>query len=55
VEGFSTPAKRSDRVILEANTEYWDRERFPAPAVLIKELLDQGFKTVAIVDPGKSP
>jgi alpha-glucosidase len=30
----------------------WDRERFPAPAVLIKELLDQGFKTVAIVDPG---
>jgi ABC-type transport system substrate-binding protein len=29
VEGFSTPEKRSDRVILEANTAYWDRERFP--------------------------
>jgi peptide/nickel transport system substrate-binding protein len=29
VEGFSTPDKRSDRVVLEANTEYWDRSRFP--------------------------
>jgi alpha-glucosidase len=30
----------------------WDRERFPAPAVLIRELGEQGFKVVAIVDPG---
>ncbi len=29
----------------------WDRERFPAPAVLLKELEEQGFKTVAILDP----
>jgi alpha-glucosidase len=30
----------------------WDRERFPAPAILIKELSEQGFKVVAILDPG---
>jgi peptide/nickel transport system substrate-binding protein len=29
VEGFSTPEKRSDRVVLEANTDYWDHSRFP--------------------------
>lgn len=29
VEGFSLPDKRSDRVILEANLNYWDRTRFP--------------------------
>ena len=29
VEGFSTPDKRSDQVILEANLEYWDASRFP--------------------------
>jgi peptide/nickel transport system substrate-binding protein len=29
VEGFSTPDKRSDRVVLEAYTDYWDRSRFP--------------------------
>jgi peptide/nickel transport system substrate-binding protein len=29
VEGFSTPDKRSDRVVLEANTNYWDRNRIP--------------------------
>ncbi len=30
----------------------WDREKFPAPAVLLSELADQGFKVVAILDPG---
>jgi alpha-glucosidase len=30
----------------------WDRDRFPAPAVLIRELTDQGFKTVASLSPG---
>lgn len=30
----------------------WDSQHFPAPAVLLSELGDQGFKTVAIVDPG---
>jgi peptide/nickel transport system substrate-binding protein len=29
VEGFSTPEKRTGRVILEANTKYWDRSRMP--------------------------
>jgi peptide/nickel transport system substrate-binding protein len=29
VEGFSTPEKRSDRVVLEANTSYWDKSRSP--------------------------
>jgi alpha-glucosidase len=30
----------------------WDREKFPAPAILISELAEQGFKVVAIIDPG---
>jgi peptide/nickel transport system substrate-binding protein len=29
VEGVSTPTQRSDRVVLEANLEYWDPTRFP--------------------------
>jgi peptide/nickel transport system substrate-binding protein len=29
VEGLSIPGKRSDRVVLEANTDYWDHSRFP--------------------------
>jgi ABC-type transport system substrate-binding protein len=29
VEGFSIPGNRSDRVVLEANTDYWDPRRFP--------------------------
>jgi peptide/nickel transport system substrate-binding protein len=29
VEGFSLPARRSDRIVLEANLEYWDAKRFP--------------------------
>ncbi len=29
VEGVSTPDKRSDRVVLEANLEYWDLRRYP--------------------------
>jgi peptide/nickel transport system substrate-binding protein len=29
VEGFSTPDKRSDRVVLEANPDYWDTNRLP--------------------------
>ncbi|HVO42851.1 MAG TPA: TIM-barrel domain-containing protein, partial [Aggregatilineales bacterium] len=30
----------------------WDRERFPAPARLLGELADLGFKPMAILDPG---
>ncbi len=29
MEGFSTPDKRSDRIVLEANLDYWDRNRLP--------------------------
>ena len=29
VEGFSLPDKRSDQLVLEANTAYWDKSRFP--------------------------
>jgi peptide/nickel transport system substrate-binding protein len=29
VEGFSLPDKRSERVVLEANLEYWDKTRLP--------------------------
>jgi glutathione transport system substrate-binding protein len=29
VEGFSTPDQRSDRVVLEANTNYWEHQRRP--------------------------
>jgi peptide/nickel transport system substrate-binding protein len=29
VEGFSLPDKRTDRVVLEANPEYWDTARLP--------------------------
>jgi peptide/nickel transport system substrate-binding protein len=29
VVGFSTPDRRSDRVVLEAHMDYWDRNRFP--------------------------
>jgi peptide/nickel transport system substrate-binding protein len=29
VEGFSLPDKRSDRIVLEANMDYWDTNRFP--------------------------
>jgi alpha-glucosidase len=30
----------------------WDLEKFPAPAVLMTELGDQGYKVIAILDPG---
>ena len=29
IEGFATPEKRTNRIILEANTKYWDRSRMP--------------------------
>lgn len=29
MEGFSTPNLRSDRIVLEANTDYWDQHRLP--------------------------
>jgi ABC-type transport system substrate-binding protein len=29
VDSFSLPDKRADRVVLEANREYWDKTRLP--------------------------
>src|SRR5919198_6077996 len=42
VEGVSTPDKRSDRVVLEANLEYWDPSRFPRlQRIIFDNTLDQ--------------
>jgi alpha-glucosidase len=30
----------------------WNKEHFPNPKALVSELLEKGFKTVAIIDPG---
>lgn len=30
----------------------WDKEKFPEPKKMVKELSDDGFKTVVIIDPG---
>jgi len=30
----------------------WDKEKFPQPVRMVKELADDGFKTVVIIDPG---
>ncbi len=30
----------------------WDNEKFPEPTKMVSELAEQGFKTVAIIDPG---
>lgn len=30
----------------------WDKEQFPEPKKMVAELKEQGFKTVAIIDPG---
>jgi alpha-glucosidase len=30
----------------------WNKEHFPDPKRMVKELMDNGFKTVAIIDPG---
>ncbi len=30
----------------------WDKEKFPDPPKMVADLLDQGFKTIVIIDPG---
>ena len=30
----------------------WDKEKFPEPVRMVKELADDGYKTVVIIDPG---
>jgi peptide/nickel transport system substrate-binding protein len=42
VEGFSVPDKRSDRIVLEANMEYWNKSRFPRlKRIIFDNTLDQ--------------
>jgi ABC-type transport system substrate-binding protein len=42
VEGFSLPDKRSNRVVLEANLDYWDAHRFPRlQRIVFDNTLDQ--------------
>ena len=42
MEGFSTPDKRSDRVVLEANDQYWDNNRLPRlKRIIFDNTLDQ--------------
>ena len=47
MEGFSTPDKRSDRVVLEANTDYWNHSRFPR---LKRIVFDNTFSQKEAVD-----
>ncbi len=42
MEGSSTPNFRSDRIVLEANMEYWDKDRFPRlKRIIFDNTLDQ--------------
>ena len=42
VEGFSTPEKRTQRLILEANAAYWDKRRMPRlKRIVFDNTLDQ--------------
>jgi peptide/nickel transport system substrate-binding protein len=42
VEGVSLPNQRSNRVVLEANRNYWDKERFPRlKRIVFDNTLDQ--------------
>jgi peptide/nickel transport system substrate-binding protein len=42
VEGFFLPNNRSDRIVLEANLDYWDKNRFPRlQRIIFDNTLDQ--------------
>jgi peptide/nickel transport system substrate-binding protein len=53
VEGFSLPDKRSDRVVLEANTDYWDHTRFPRVQRLLFDNTLQPQDAVEVVKTGE--
>ena len=53
MEGFSLPDKRSDQVILEANTDYWDQTRFPRVQRLIFDNTLQPHDAVEVVKTGE--
>src|SRR6266852_4650772 len=53
VEGFSSPNARSDRMVLEANTNYWDPDRFPRlQRIIIDNTLEQ-HQAVELVKTGE--
>src|SRR5215813_11878740 len=53
VEGFSSPNVRSDRMVLEANTNYWDPNRFPRlQRIIIDNTLEQ-HQAVELVKTGE--
>jgi peptide/nickel transport system substrate-binding protein len=53
VEGFSIPDKRSDRVVLEANLEYWDKTRLPQLQRIIFDNTLEQHDAVQLVKTGE--
>ena len=53
MEGFSQPNKRSDRVVLEANTEYWDTTRWPRLQRIIFDNTLEQHDAVELVKTGE--
>jgi hypothetical protein len=53
VEGFSLPNKRSDRVVLEANLEYWDTARLPQLQWIIFDNTLEQHEAVELVKTGE--
>jgi ABC-type transport system substrate-binding protein len=53
VEGFSLPNQRSDRVVLEANLEYWDTTRWPRLQRIIFDNTLEQHDAVELVKTGE--
>ena len=53
MEGFSLPDKRANRIVLEANLDYWDKTRFPRLyRIIFDNTLDQ-HEAVELVKTGE--
>jgi len=53
VEGFSNPIVRSDRIVLVANTNYWDPDRFPRLQRIIFDNTLEQHQAVELVKTGE--
>ncbi len=53
VEGVSTPDQRSDRIVLEANLDYWDTTRFPRLKRIIFDNMLSQKEAVELVKSGE--
>jgi peptide/nickel transport system substrate-binding protein len=53
VEGFSTPQQRSDRVVLEANGDYWDPSRRPRVQRIVFDNTLSQHEAVELVKTGE--